>query len=41
MLSYVATTASLIKYDYQIAKSHFITQLRQTGMNILFLLVEL
>jgi len=35
LLSNVATTASLIKYDYQIAKSHFIQQLRQTGMFIL------
>lgn len=35
LLSNVATAASLLKYDYQIAKSHFIQQLRQTGMFIL------
>lgn len=31
LLSNVATSASLLKYDFQIAKSHFIQQLRQTG----------
>lgn len=34
LLSNVATAASLVKYDYQIAKSHFIHQLRQTGVYI-------
>ena len=32
LLSNVATIASLVKYDYQIAKTHFIQQLRKKGI---------
>lgn len=34
LLSNVVTTTSMIKYDYDIAKSHFIQQLGQIGMVI-------
>lgn len=32
LISNVATAASLLKYDYQIAKSHLIQQLCHSGM---------
>lgn len=38
LLSNVVTATSLIKYDYEIAKSHFIQQLGQIGMFIKFIL---
>jgi len=34
LLTSVANKASLLKFDFGIAKSHFIQQLRQTGMHI-------
>jgi len=40
LLSNAATTASLVKYDYQIAKTHFIQQLRKKGINFYLLLYE-
>lgn len=38
LLSNVVTATSSIKYDYEIAKSHFIQQLSQIGMFIKFIL---
>lgn len=39
-LSNVATVASLLKYDYQIAKSHFSQQLRQLGMFTIYIFLN-
>lgn len=40
LLSNVATTASLVKYDYQIAKTHFIQQLRKKGIYFLYIIIQ-
>jgi len=40
LLSNVATTASSIKFDYQIAKTHFIQQLNQTGIYIVLAVIS-
>lgn len=39
LLSNVATSASLLKYDFQIAKTHFIQQLFHTGMFFFFFFI--
>lgn len=40
LLSNVATVASLVKYDYQIAKTHFIQQLRKKGIYFLSIAIQ-